>query len=693
MIINPSVNGKKFMTKIILLILFTGIVFCQTTDTTRIFGDSLNSKNIQIFENWDYHPGDDSAWALPAFSSVGWKTVNCKLDLDSIKAYEWNGIGWLRKTIVIDSSLMNKTLAMTLNHYGASQFYIDGKLINNFGTVSKQSDGEKIYYSNSEPIIINFNSNSTYLLAVRYSNHLPLDYPYLYKIFRNNIGFYATFKTWTKGINFYGVTQANDSVLYAWLTGILLSISVIYFLLFLFYSKQKEYLYYTIFTFAFTLVFATSLFDNIVYSGILYFFSFEIISRITLFAVFLGVLAFLYQIFYGRMLKLFPYFLTFGVGIFILGMIITSDRATIRIAVLAFVFITSIEILRVLFLAIKRKKNNAWVIGMGVSVFTVGILSTIIYGLAGGQVNSIYVIFILLFSIPLSMSVYLARSSSQTNKNLETQLATVKLLSEEAIEKEKTAAKLTIETQLVKAENERKTKELEDARQLQLSMLPKELPKLPHLDIAVYMKTATEVGGDYYDFNVDINGTLTVLVGDATGHGMMSGMMVSIMKSFFISNKSNIELKTFFENANNSIKDMHLGRLMMACMGVQITSEKIIATNAGMPSLIYFRNKSQKAGEFVSNNLPLGGMKETNYSLKKIKYEKDDTLLLMSDGFAELKNENNEQYGYPRIIKEFKSVVQKGSNEIVEHLNNSASEWTKGNEPDDDITFVVIKVK
>ena len=90
-----------------------------------------------------------------------------------------------------------------------------------------------------------------------------------------------------------------------------------------------------------------------------------------------------------------------------------------------------------LFLAIKRKKNNAWVIGMGVSVFTVGILLAIIYGLAGGQVNSIYVIFILLFSIPLSMSVYLARSSSQTNKNLETQLATVKLLSEEAIEKEK----------------------------------------------------------------------------------------------------------------------------------------------------------------------------------------------------------------------------------------------------------------
>jgi hypothetical protein len=253
--------------------------------------------------------------------------------------------------------------------------------------------------------------------------------------------------------------------------------------------------------------------------------------------------------------------------------------------------------------------------------------------------------------------------------------------------------KVEAQNKIIQAENERKTKELEEARQLQLSMLPKELPQLPHLDIAVYMKTATEVGGDYYDFNVDPDGTLTVLVGDATGHGMMSGMMVSIMKSFFISNRTSLELNQFFENSNNSIKDMHLGRLMMASMGVQITYDKVIATNAGMPSLLYFRNKSEKAGEFISNNLPLGGMKGIKYSLKQIKYEKGDTLLLMSDGLAELKNENDEQYGYTRVKEEFMSVAQKSSNEIVEHFKNSASQWIKGLEPDDDVTFVVIKVK
>ncbi len=76
------------------------------------------------------------------------------------------------------------------------------------------------------------------------------------------------------------------------------------------------------------------------------------------------------------------------------------------------------------------------------------------------------------------------------------------------------------EKRVLEVENERKTKELEEARQLQLSMLPKELPKLPHLGIAAFMRTATEVGGDYYDFIVQEDGTLNIAFGDATGHGL-----------------------------------------------------------------------------------------------------------------------------------------------------------------------------
>ena len=242
-------------------------------------------------------------------------------------------------------------------------------------------------------------------------------------------------------------------------------------------------------------------------------------------------------------------------------------------------------------------------------------------------------------------------------------------------------------------ENNRKTKELEEARQLQLSMLPKALPNLPHLDIAVYMKTATEVGGDYYDFHVHMDGTLTVVLGDATGHGMMSGMMVSIMKSLFMSDRTNKELKPFFENASAAIKDMQLGRLMMALTCVQIRNNKIITTNAGMPPLFIYRKSSQTIEEVVINNMPLGAIKGVNYDIKEMEIERGDTLLLMSDGFAELKNNDKEVFGYKRARNSFEDAANKEPEEIISYLREAGRSWTNNAEPDDDVTFVVIKVK
>ncbi len=455
-------------TIILLMLLFTDTILTQTNDTTYIFADNLETNNIQIFENWDFYPGDDSSWARTSFSSAGWQLTDCRVRRysDSLQANRWSGIGWFRKTIVIDSSLRNKTVGMTLNHYGASEFYINGKLINIFGKVSEDSEKEEIYYSNSKPLIIHFNSDSSYLFAVRYSNHLPIDYPYLYYRFRGTLGFWATFKSLDNALDFYGVTQAHETSLSAWLIGTFLSISVIYFLLFLFYYKQKEYLYYTIFTFSIALNFSINVLDNIVSSNLVYFLGFTIILRSIVLAIFLSVLAFLYQIFYGRMLKLFRYLLAIGIAAYAFQMI-TGYNDMARNIYFAIVFVCSAEILRVVFVAIKRKKNNAWVIGAGVSVFVGGVLIVLILVLLGTQFNDNYIVFILLFSIPLSMSIYLARTSMQTNKNLETQLENVKKLSDQAIEQQKATAKLEIETQLVKAENERKTQELEYAKEIE----------------------------------------------------------------------------------------------------------------------------------------------------------------------------------------------------------------------------------
>ena len=81
-------------------------------------------------------------------------------------------------------------------------------------------------------------------------------------------------------------------------------------------------------------------------------------------------------------------------------------------------------------------------------------------------------------------------------------------------------------------EEQRREEELEEARQFQMDMLPDTTPDILNLDISAIIQTASEVGGDYYDFFPENNDeSLYVVVGDATGHGMTAGMMVSITKA------------------------------------------------------------------------------------------------------------------------------------------------------------------
>lgn len=138
---------------------------------------------------------------------------------------------------------------------------------------------------------------------------------------------------------------------------------------------------------------------------------------------------------------------------------------------------------------------------------------------------------------------------------------------------------------------------------------------------------------------------------------------------------------------------MQLGRLMMALTCVQFSPNKITIANAGMPSVLIYRDKTKIVDEIAINNLPLGAMKEFDYDIVEESINTGDTLLMMSDGFPELKNRDNQMLGYTKTRNYFEEVAERGSEEIVDHLKNKCFEWNEGIENDDDVTFVVIKIK
>jgi serine phosphatase RsbU (regulator of sigma subunit) len=287
--------------------------------------------------------------------------------------------------------------------------------------------------------------------------------------------------------------------------------------------------------------------------------------------------------------------------------------------------------------------DDSWIILIGILPFTVTSIYKALSKL--GVVPELwdfisfpYTYYSLLIVL-VSMSVFLARNFAKTNKDLEIQLEQVKALSEKTLQQE-------IEKTKLEAENERKTQELEEARKLQLSMLPKEIPQSINYEVAVYMQTATEVGGDYYDFHIDNNNTLTIAVGDATGHGMQAGTMVAASKSLFKAKAVNPDPSLILKESSNALKEMGFSLMFMAMTVAKLSKDKIILSSAGMPFTLLYRAEQNEVEELEVKGMPMGSMKNFPYKSEEINVDPGDVILFMSDGFPELFNENNDMLGY-----------------------------------------------
>jgi len=247
--------------------------------------------------------------------------------------------------------------------------------------------------------------------------------------------------------------------------------------------------------------------------------------------------------------------------------------------------------------------------------------------------------------------------------------------------------------QELEAENEIRTKELEEARQLQLSMLPQALPQLPLLEIAACMKPATEVGGDYYDFHQSDDGVLTVAVGDATGHGLKAGTLVTATKSLFNHLAQESEIPTIFQQSSRALKRMNLRSLFMAMTIAKVNGYQMTLGSAGMPSALIYRAELRVVEEISLRGVPLGSLTAYSYREHSLSLAPGDVVVLMSDGYPERFNGKNEMLGYGSAKSVLLEIAILPPQEIIEVFVKIADKWADGRPQDDDMTFVVMKVK
>lgn len=645
-------------------------------------------RTLYIPNDWKYQAGDSAVYASPDLDDWDWMPVSTVLGANQFPFIEWTGIGWFRITLDVDSSLIGIPFALdVVMQSGASEIYMNGELLYQFGQVSSDPTLE-LPYQERKPRSLVFREPGKHVIAVRYSNHNASYFV--------DSGYNAGFK--------YQLVEMNHQVSYVvnltrqatmnqyFFSGILLVFTLIHFLLFLFYSKQTQNLFFAVFTACFGILTFLNYQTNFSTSGL------DIIGIIRLQYVFIALtitffIRFAYSLFYHRLPKPFWLFvlLFIGTGVYIWR----NPLVDMSVVSLVIMGPAIVEIVRVLAIAVIRKRDGAYIFTAGMVVFLMGQIYQALVNLNTIQpfevlsIESASVISIV--ALLLTMSVSLSRNFAETNRRLEFKLNEVKELSEKTIEQERIQKEKELEKRLLEADNQRKTAELEEARNLQLSMLPRKLPHLAGVEVEPFIQTATEVGGDYYDVLKTDDQSLTVVIGDATGHGVKAGMVVATAKSYFHTFAPVSDSIDLIRKMSHGIKNMHLHMLYMSLAVLKIRGRMVSYVGAGMPPILIYRASTGRVETMISKGMPLGSIVNFPYQQIDFSIEPGDAVVMMSDGLTEAYNRDRDMLGLEKLTECLRVNGTGSAKTISESFQELIRDWTLATPTHDDITVIALK--
>ncbi len=262
---------------------------------------------------------------------------------------------------------------------------------------------------------------------------------------------------------------------------------------------------------------------------------------------------------------------------------------------------------------------------------------------------------------------------------------------ERLVSAERAKAQSELESRLREADHARKTQELEEARQLQLSMLPNAPPEHRDLCFAYALHTATEVGGDTYDYRVLSGGGLFLAFGDATGHGLQAGLMVTAVKALFQTVPTALPLPQALQHISEGIRSLHMPRMAMALTLVRIEGQSLHYAGAGMPPLLHFRASEQRVDAHRTSGPPLGQLKHFDYLEGQLDLDHGDVVLLASDGLPECLDPEDRMLGYDLMAPLLQRHADLPLEPLLEALTLEAKTWAKGRPWVDDLSFLALR--
>ena len=686
----------------------------------ELFNDVDNL--IKFTHPWRLLSGDDTIYANANYDDSKWLLLSNDSLIKGVDKKQ--GIFWYRMHFSVDSNLIHVPLAFFIKQFGsATDVYLDGKFLKSYGKVGKDRQSEIAEFSiNPQPFAFVFSDKKKHVLAIRYSNF------HRTTLVSKGLSMGKSFKISVKHLNAEIADVADPSKYFPFIffAAIFLTLGVVHLIMFIFNSEKKSNFSYSIYCiviflityYCYYIITATDYDSITTFSKMIMYLSALVV---------VPLVSIMHRIFYGKRLRIF-WFITALIGVSLLLFFMENYQAAAMMVVVVFM-ISTVEILRVIIKAIRRKKDGAWIFAFVIFLAPLmGIISSnlpdefVLSGIRIPNNTGVIVLSSFILGLPFSMTLYLARDFARMGKQLKKQLKEITDLSEKTIHQEK-EKKQILENQkseleikvvertqevwqqkeVIEIKNKEITDSLNYAKRIQTAILPdvKLIYKTLDQSFILYLPKDI-VSGDFYSFAHKDNKVL-IAAADCTGHGVAGAFMSMIGSALLnqIINEKNITTPSIIlDHLNEGIVDALKQKENETSDGMDISicafdlnKTKLEFAGANRPLWIV-RNKELLF--FKPNKFPIGGLQvvhDEKFSQHTVELQKDDSVYLFSDGYAD-------QFGGERgkklMTKKFREILLSIQHQSMPdqqfHLHKYFNDWKGVNEQVDDVLIIGIRI-
>ena len=235
--------------------------------------------------------------------------------------------------------------------------------------------------------------------------------------------------------------------------------------------------------------------------------------------------------------------------------------------------------------------------------------------------------------------------------------------------------------------------ELELARDLQASLIPRALPQTPEFELGAHNEIANTVGGDIYDFVPLPDGRLAVLFGDASGHGMAAGLVMAVAHAAF---RTQLDVdpapRAMFATLNRILARTGGPRAFFGCVYLLLGPDGSFSGSvAGHPPVLRVGPDGSVRESIGKGAYPLGIRPELIWEVETGALQPSELLFLHSDGLSEACDASGQQFGDARIEAAIRESVRLPAQPLADAVAAEMHRFLGGQSAGDDVSVAVIR--